>query len=438
MFLPFIRRVSARSGGAVVVNDAVLLLQEGVIGVGVAHARASLAAAFFNSAYEGQWPVSVAADEGRLVGISGGGVTLLVEQSATTSLGTTDEIKPDPTSWTATGVALAASENPYNTIVEDDTTGPHAIYQTIAGAAPGTYTLSVIVRAPTFDYNRYVRLVIAEDASNYVFATFLSNGEVNQAATAVGTPTAAGHQALEASTPDGPNIVRMMVAASDITPTRVLVVLADASLPGTTEDFGVVHFEGVDDAVMQVSAIQLETGAGMTSPIVTGDSPTRAADVVTVADLAAAGIDPLVGTFVIDFHQVNSGVSNGDGVIFAIDDGTGDESLAITISWPITTATLDVVSDSNSAADSVDITGLSFGRTVVAVAYDATAGDFAFSINESAVVAASMPEGPVGLTTVRIGHGRTSGIQAVQMRNVTYYPRRISDAELPGLSSAAG
>lgn len=175
---------------------------------------------------------------------------------------------------------------------------------------------------------------------------------------------------------------------------------------------------------------QLEAGSFATSYIPTVASQvTRAVDYASVNTLSP-WFNASSGTFYAETDITGAPNSNR---VFEMHDGTENNRLLIYIT---TFSTKFFGSSAGTgteaaAASSVPTSGVPFK---VAGAF--TAGEYAISYNGGTVATAAPAALPIGLSAMALGERRT-GAQAINghLRRVTFYPRRLSNAELVSITS---
>jgi hypothetical protein len=183
------------------------------------------------------------------------------------------------------------------------------------------------------------------------------------------------------------------------------------------------------DITLRIGLPQLELGAFATSVIPTTTTAlTRAADVASVNTLSP-WFNASEGTLFMDAQRPYFGSTAG---LAQVDDGTNSNRMAIQTSstaklrcFIVFGGTIQTQLDSSaSIADNVTF------KSALAYATDNASGALNgtdLSIDPTVTV-------PTGLTTLRIGSGLTSLIGG-HIQRITYYPRRLSNAELQAITS---
>lgn len=181
-----------------------------------------------------------------------------------------------------------------------------------------------------------------------------------------------------------------------------------------------------------VTFAQLEAGSFATSWITTtGATATRAADVALITDLSTIGYNALEGTLVAEWE---AGQTGSNGVVARFDD-TGDGSI-IAINQRNTT-TPATFANRDAFTTNVDI-ALGSGAAVVGTIYKVAGAykvnDYAASLNGGTVGTDTVNTVPT-LTRMRIGSRNVDSWLGGWLRSLTYYPTRLSNADLQRLST---
>ena len=168
---------------------------------------------------------------------------------------------------------------------------------------------------------------------------------------------------------------------------------------------------------------QLEAGSFATSYIPNGSAvagATRAADVASVST-GAFPYSATEGTLV-----VNAVATLDSGVFVQMDDGTQNNRI-IARAVGGSTALQYIISGGTEKTLSV---GTFASGTTVKVAIAAKLNDSAASANGGTVATETSVNMPAAATTLRIGADAAGAYSSTWIRQVTYLPRRISNAEL--------
>lgn len=174
-----------------------------------------------------------------------------------------------------------------------------------------------------------------------------------------------------------------------------------------------------------IRQVQVEAGAFRTSYIPTGAATaTRSADVASVAT-SAFPYSSTEGSLVAAFTPVNVAAARRAA---QIDDGTTNER--VTLGTNSTPNGLFTVIDGGVSQAAI-ATGTPAANTTMKLAARWKANDFAASANGGAASTDTNGAIATGATTLRLGSG-TSSTEPLNgwLRQVTYLPRALSDAEL--------
>ena len=177
---------------------------------------------------------------------------------------------------------------------------------------------------------------------------------------------------------------------------------------------------------------QLEAGAFPTSYIATtAASATRSADVASVNTLSP-WYNASNGTFLFIGESFGSGAETP--IYTAQDSGATNMFRA---SWLVSTSGLDRMLVHTSGASVADMqSGTITANQVFKTATAYGTNDFAKSLNGGSVATDTLGVVPTGLNQLIIGGGgffsnRLNG----RVQRITYYPRRLSNAELQGITT---
>jgi hypothetical protein len=189
------------------------------------------------------------------------------------------------------------------------------------------------------------------------------------------------------------------------------------------------------DITLRIGLPQLEQGAFATSVISTSSAAaTRSADVASVNTLSP-WYNASEGTIYAEAVRSNIPVStNGNAV--DISDGTTNNRARLWIwSGNASQIAFTVASGGSSVADLNP--GSVSANTVFKVAGSYKANDFATSINGGTVATDASGAAPVSPNIVNLGtrSGGSSEFWNGHLRRITYYPRRLSNSELQGITT---
>jgi hypothetical protein len=180
-----------------------------------------------------------------------------------------------------------------------------------------------------------------------------------------------------------------------------------------------------------VTAIQLEIGAFETSYI-----PSGAMSTIRDAGVASVGIgswfQATQGTIVFSGH-IDGAMANDR--IFEIDAGVTSTRLSLLWNTVLSKPQFQVWDGGVlHAAIAPAGNAIPFGTPFrVALAYDAN--DFAVSMDGASAATDSTGVVPTGLTTLRLGRSIGGAQGQMTLESLTYYPARLSNAELSALSA---
>jgi hypothetical protein len=177
-----------------------------------------------------------------------------------------------------------------------------------------------------------------------------------------------------------------------------------------------------------VQFAQLEIGAFATSFI-----PSAASQVTRAVDSAV-----MTGTNFSSWYNVNTGTFYAQSASFGnasvryitfASDATNSNRIAQYFS---TATMVGLVTASGTAQAQMSVSGVTPAKTALAYATD----NFAFARNASLATDTSGTV-PVGLTQMQIGAGLTAATSTLNgtIARISFYPRRLTDAELQGITS---
>jgi hypothetical protein len=209
---------------------------------------------------------------------------------------------------------------------------------------------------------------------------------------------------------------------------RVQVTVTAAG--GAGLNVGVIKYTGQSAKGFRITGFQLEAGAFATSYIPTTTSQvTRAADVASVNTLSP-WYNSVAGTFYFE----------GDTVVPA--------SLVLRNLTSMNDATVNNLnrtylyngtvggSTTTGGVTQADIGGGSYTvNTVFKFAYATAANNFAAVLNGGAPATDALGTMPSGLTTFEIASSFAGTVNTGHIRRITYYPRRMTNAELQTLTT---
>lgn len=354
----------------------------------------------------------------------------LIEESRTNSLPRSEEFSD--ASWTKGGATVTADSTTApsgtataDTLTEDTSTGQHRVYRSVSGTTnTNPYTYSIFAKAGT---RTRIYIGIAEGATfvrqgNAVFD--LSAGTVVNASS--GTGGATGGSATIQNVGNGwyRCTYTLTLGGTDTS------IFCDNNLvsTGTT-----ISYTGNGTSGLFLWGAQLEAGAFPTSYIpTTTTAVTRAADVASVNTLSP-WYNATEGTIYAEFLRNTTPAASTFPQFVNIDDGGVNNRLALS---------------TNSARNLRGQVAIAGVFTTIATANAYTEGAVSkFALGYQALNHAVVANGgtaatntsvnvPSGLTTMRLGDqsGGAGNINGY-LRRVTYYPRRLSNAELQTLTT---
>lgn len=210
-----------------------------------------------------------------------------------------------------TTVSLTGGVAPDNTntairFIEGTGSFSRSIYQSVALSA-NTYTASVFVKAGYGDL-RYIRLVLASAAGNYVHATVnITTGAVTQGPAVAGTGVSTPKVTV---TPYAGSWYRISVTAYFTAATNFFfIVPSNVATPAqNTGDYNRLDYVG-NGASFLLWGAQVELGEGLTSYIPTGTTTVqRTPDLLAVTSATAMGLNVLEGTFFTETELPRGGL----------------------------------------------------------------------------------------------------------------------------------
>jgi hypothetical protein len=317
--------------------------------------------------------------------------------------------------WSKSGSTITANATTAPTgttvadkLVEDTSTGTHITTQSISlgGSVDNSaYVISVFAKAS--ERTRF-QLFDNAQASSGITSFDLSNGTV---VSGTGTITAVGNGWYRCSV--------FPLKSTSITSTLTIRLISTGS---TT------NYTGDGTSGIFVFGAQLEVGAFPTSYIPTTTTAlTRAADVASVNTLSP-WYNATAGTIFVE--AANAQVSAS---LFSTDDGTASNRI-ITYFNVANSPAFRVVSGGVDQANFSAGTIAQNATFKLSTAY--ATNDFAASLNGAAAVTDTSGTVPSGQTTARIGSNVSSAnFINGYLRRITYYPRRLSNAELQAITT---
>jgi hypothetical protein len=292
-------------------------------------------------------------------------------------------------------------------IASTDAGTTHFVRQDVSVTSGTSYTQTIYAKA-----GEYTQIYMGFDTDNSAFAggsiifTLTGNG-------IAGTPS--GTLTSNSITPVGNGWYRCQITATATATATGIFRIQSAT--GDTNGF-----TGDGTSGIYIWGAQLEAGAFPTSYIPTTTATvTRSADVVSVNTLTP-WFNASEGTLYVEGSS-----SNLARAMAVIDDGSFNNRYQAAIASGYT-PNFAAVSGGAVSADIYTSALTQSSNVKLAGAY--RVNDFALSANGSAVVTDTSGALPVGLTTLRLGAYSTGGILCGTIRRLTYFPQRLSNANL--------
>lgn len=342
---------------------------------------------------------------------------LLIEEQRANLL-TYSEVFSDA-AWTKTNSSITA-----NTIiapdgaltgdklVEDTATGSHSLVRSVSFVSGTAYSLTFYAKAS--ERNR-VNLQFPSTAfTSALNVNFdLLNGTI------ISTPAAATASIVNV----GNGWYRCQASASATATITANVTVIRLIQSGTNTSYTGDGVSGIF-----IWGAQLEVGAFPTSYI-----PTVASQVTRAADNASltgtnfsSWFNATEGTLFAQYSAVASGIRT----INALNDGTANESIRLR-----TNATNPLFTVTDGGVDQADIDAGTVASNIVYKFAGAYAADnFAASISGGAAVTDTSGTLPT-VDRAMLGNSAASNYLNGHIRQIVYYPRRLSNAELQGITS---
>jgi hypothetical protein len=308
-----------------------------------------------------------------------------------------------------------------DTLLDTAVAGTHIAIQTITKAASAiTYAASVWVKA---DVRNQGELRMSDQAGNGVRCTFnLTTGAVG-AATSFGAGFTAVTSQITAFA-NGWYLVVLVATSNTATTLGHEVYVADAS--------GNTSYTGTGAGIF-IWGAQLEAGAFATSYIPTVASQvTRSADVASVNTLSP-WYNATEGTLYVEGSTL--ALASSHRIIAAFSDNTVSNTFELYRQANSATSRLYMAASGVLQADLLFASVFNAGTNAkIAAAYKVN--DVAMTANAAAVQTDVTATVPV-FTALGIGTRGTPGalIWGGHIRRITYYPRRLSNAELQAITA---
>jgi len=354
---------------------------------------------------------------------------LLIEEQRTNLLLRSEEIGVSPWSLQRATIAANVATAPDGTstadrLVDNAENGTHRVFQSSAKAASAvTYTGSIFIKADTLGFAT-VRLSGQGETSFTSVGINLSTGELSALSTSGFTGASAQAQSF------GNGWWRVSITGTSDTTELIFLLVGTANSLSASSSY-----VGTGDGIFLWGA-QIEAGAFATSYI-----PTVASQVTRTADQASITganfsqwYNQSEGTFVAEFASFVGAAVNSPRVL-AASDGTVNNRIRAFLGN--TNTTVQVTNGSVLQATLNNTPATTYG-VINKLAFAVKANDFASSINGGAVATATGGSMPAAINRLDIG-ADASGLALSQLnghiRRITYYPVRLSNAQLQALTA---
>ena len=325
---------------------------------------------------------------------------------------------------TVTANAIASPDGTVNAdkLVETTATGEHYARQNFVGlTASANYTTSIYIKAGGRTAGQ-IRILDTDVVTNGYYVNFNLTA-VTVSTLAVGT----GSTVLAGSIVNAGGGWYRIVVTGSITGTKYTLDTFIQNPAGTQS------YTGDGTSGIYLWGAQLEAGSFATSYIPTTTTAlTRAADVASVNTLSP-WYNAVEGTLFAEAQKIANDPTTTFPRLACFDDGTLANAIQIVWNTGVSRLYGNIQNSSVTQAD-VGTNGIT-QTNVNKIALGFAANNFAASINGAAVstdVSGSIPT----VTTFKLGSVSGSGQYANSyLRRITYYPRRLSNAELVSLTS---
>jgi hypothetical protein len=349
---------------------------------------------------------------------------LLIEESRANLLVRSEEF--NDAAWTKTNSSITANAAtaPSGTVTADkliEALDVNLVHQTSQSSVTivslGTYTASCYVKADT---RTRVRIAFIVGGTSGVIA------DANLTAGTIGAATAFGGGSAVGSSIQAINNgwYRITVSGTGAAGTsgELRLELLDAS--------GNRQYNGDGTSGLFIWGAQLEAGAFPTSYIPTTTTAlTRAADVASVNTLSP-WYNASAGTLYAEF-SIPSATASRSQATFG--DGTANERMIISNNSSLTGTAWRIVDGGVDQAD-INNTGSFANNATVKVAGAYAVNDFATSQGGGTVGTDTSGTLPT-VTTLYLGSNGAAQYASSYLRRITYYPRRLANAELQSITS---
>lgn len=343
---------------------------------------------------------------------------LLVEEQRTNLLLRSEEL--DNGSWSKSGITATADQaiSPSGVQnadkIEAATTSQFRyLFQGVTLTQGQTYTLSVFVKASSTSFV----WLLGETGGDAIRIFDLSQGVVS------GSNGAQGNLAAPKIEPYGNGWFRCSITFTKTTATASEQIGIGVSNTGTLVDV-------LTGNSVFVWGAQLEAGSFPTSYIpTTTASVTRAGDIATVNTLSP-WYRADEGTL---YAQVTPQVTSGNRGIMSINNGGQNNQIDMRIT---SGAYSSIVTSAGATQANIVSAGAAIVGSAAKVALAYKTNDIAMSANGGSPVIDSIAIIPSGLTEMDVGALSQPNLSLNgHIRQIKYFPRRLSDAELQALTA---
>jgi hypothetical protein len=303
-------------------------------------------------------------------------------------------------------------------LVENTATSTHQITQQTAFVSGTTYTWSCFVKAAERSVVR-VLFPAAAFTSNLTANFDIATGAWR---TASPTPSAALTLTSQAFGNGWYRITASTAATASVNQTILLLMCETPSSTG--------NYTGDGTSGVFIWGAQLEAGAFATSYIPTvASTVTRAADIAVMSGANfSSWYNQSEGTIVVSGDSVRPIGLSPATRIFQFDDGTSADNIR-----SAGASTLQVIDGGVTQVNISPTPAIPFDGTVFKFASAYRLNDFA-TVTTGAVATDTSGTVPT-VTQLSLGGGLSAGILNGHLRNITYYPTRLTDAQLQALAA---
>ena len=352
---------------------------------------------------------------------------LLIEEQRTNLLTYSEQFDNAAWSKTNSSITANATTSPGGTVTADklvealDTNLVHQVTQSgVTIVSLATYTASVFVKADT---RTRVRVGFLVAASGVVADANLTAGTIGAAsAFGGGTAAASSIQAINNGW------YRISVAGSGAAGTsgELRVELLDAS--------GNRQYNGDGTSGLFIWGAQLEAGAFPTSYIPTTTTALTRNQDRAVVNTLSPWFNATTGTIYAEF-ALTQPASGGNQFLARFSDNGYNNQIGDFVS---STGFVGISTASGGVFDGLATTAVVVSANTITKAAGAYAtNDLAAVKDGGAVATDNTATIPSGLIRFDLGsdHGGLNNIKAGHLRRITYYPRRLSNAELQAITA---